>query len=191
MATVTDRPLRTIPKVPDFHQPRWFARLPVWVATGGFLLILIAASTFIRTRYINGQFWMDEAITTGIASHSLSAIPGILRHDGSPPLFYVLLHFWIQAFRRQRGGDAFAVAAVRIADDPGRDVGGLEPVRPAGRDVRGDAVRVQHVPDRVRRRDADVRADGPARADRHRRLHPRVHLPAPQIPDRVRARRGG
>ena len=41
---------------------------------------------------------MDEAITTGIASHSLSAIPGILRHDGSPPLFYVLLHFWIRAF---------------------------------------------------------------------------------------------
>src|SRR5581483_4040937 len=50
------------------------------------------------TRYINGQFWMDEAITTGIASHSLSAIPGILRHDGSPPLFYLILHVWIQIF---------------------------------------------------------------------------------------------
>ncbi len=41
---------------------------------------------------------MDEAITTGIASHSLSAIPGILRHDGSPPLFYVLLHVWMSVF---------------------------------------------------------------------------------------------
>ena len=56
---------------------------------------------------------MDEAITTGIASHSLSAIPGLLRHDGSPPLYYFLLHFWIQAFRRQRGGHPLAVAAVR------------------------------------------------------------------------------
>jgi uncharacterized membrane protein len=41
---------------------------------------------------------MDEAITTGIASHPLAQIPGILRHDGSPPLFYLLLHFWIQLF---------------------------------------------------------------------------------------------
>jgi hypothetical protein len=65
---------------------------------GAFLLVLIAISAFIRTRYISGQFWMDEAITTGIAQHPLSAIPGILRHDGSPPLFYILLHFWIQIF---------------------------------------------------------------------------------------------
>ncbi len=97
MATVVAPP-RGIPKVPDLREPRWFARLPIWVTTGGFLIVLIAISTFLRTRYISGQFWMDEAITTGIASHSLSAIPGILRHDGSPPLFYVLLHFWIRAF---------------------------------------------------------------------------------------------
>ena len=34
----------------------------------------------------------------GIASHRLTQIPGLLRLDGSPPLFYVLLHFWMQAF---------------------------------------------------------------------------------------------
>jgi 4-amino-4-deoxy-L-arabinose transferase-like glycosyltransferase len=68
------------------------------VLTWGFLLALTAGSAYVRTRYISGQFWMDEAITTGIASHSLSAIPGLLRHDGSPPLFYVLLHFWIRIF---------------------------------------------------------------------------------------------
>src|ERR1700729_4463586 len=64
----------------------------------GLLVVLVGLSAFIRTRYLSGQFWMDEAITTGIASHSLSAIPGILRHDGSPPLFYLLLHFWIRMF---------------------------------------------------------------------------------------------
>ncbi len=41
---------------------------------------------------------MDEAITTGISSHSLGAIPGILRHDGNPPLFYLLLHGWMSLF---------------------------------------------------------------------------------------------
>jgi MFS family permease len=65
---------------------------------GGFLLVLMLASAFMRTRYLSGQFWMDEAITTGISSHSLSAIPGILRHDGNPPLYYMLLHVWIQIF---------------------------------------------------------------------------------------------
>jgi 4-amino-4-deoxy-L-arabinose transferase-like glycosyltransferase len=64
-------------------------------------MVLTAISAYIRTRYVSapvGQFWEDEAITTGIASHSLSAIPGILRHDGSPPLFYMLLHVWISVF---------------------------------------------------------------------------------------------
>src|SRR5437764_13835387 len=70
----------------------------------------MAASAYIRTRYISGQFWMDEAITTGIASHSLSAIPGVLRHDGSPPLFYLLLHFWITAF----GGSESATHALSL-----------------------------------------------------------------------------
>jgi mannosyltransferase len=75
-----------------------FELLPNWAIAGGALIVLLAASAFIRSRYIGGEFWMDEAITTGIASHSLSAIPGILRHDGSPPLFYLLLHVWMSIF---------------------------------------------------------------------------------------------
>src|SRR5947209_6127150 len=97
MATVAAPP-RAVPKVADIREPRWLERIPPWVSAGALLVVLIAISAFIRTRYLGGQFWMDEAITTGIASHSLSAIPGLLRHDGSPPLFYLLLHFWIRAF---------------------------------------------------------------------------------------------
>ncbi len=83
---------------PELSLTERFERLPNWAIAGGVLAVLLAASVFIRTRYIGGQFWMDEAITTGIASHSLSAIPGILRHDGSPPLFYLLLHLWMSVF---------------------------------------------------------------------------------------------
>src|SRR2546421_11289250 len=97
MATTVSRPRPSVPKV-DVRTPRWFARIPVWASMGGFLLVLMLASAFMRTRYLSGQFWMDEAITTGISSHSLSAIPGILRHDGNPPLYYLLLHFWMRAF---------------------------------------------------------------------------------------------
>jgi mannosyltransferase len=98
MATTTAPRVPGVPGFREFRMPDRLARIPTWAATAGLLVVLVGVSAFIRTRYLSGQFWMDEAITTGIASHSLSAIPGILRHDGSPPLFYLLLHFWIRLF---------------------------------------------------------------------------------------------
>lgn len=101
MATTVPPPLLSAPTVRDVRSPSWWRRAPQSALVGGALLALLALSAFVRTRYIaggKGQFWMDEAITTGISSHPLSAIPTILRHDGSPPLFYVLLHFWIGWF---------------------------------------------------------------------------------------------
>ncbi len=98
MATVTAPPPRGIPHVVDVHEPKWLERIPTWATTTIVLVVLTAISAYVRTRYISGQFWEDEAITTGIASHSLSAIPGVLRHDGSPPLFYLMLHVWMSVF---------------------------------------------------------------------------------------------
>lgn len=43
-------------------------------------------------------YWIDEGISIGIASHPLKQLPELLRHDGSPPLFYVVLHFWTGIF---------------------------------------------------------------------------------------------
>ncbi len=97
MTTVTTSPRRPRP-LAGLRRPDWFERVPSWAAAGGALLVLMAISAYLRTRFIGGQFWMDEAITTGISSHSVSAIPGILRHDGNPPLFYLLLHGWMTLF---------------------------------------------------------------------------------------------
>jgi hypothetical protein len=77
---------------------RRLAALPNWAIVSGTLVVLLAASAYVRTRALGGQFWIDEAITTGISLHPLSVIPGILRHDGNPPLYYLLLHFWMRAF---------------------------------------------------------------------------------------------
>ncbi len=74
------------------------ARVPTWAWAGGGLIALMALSTFIRTRFIGDQFWMDEAITTGISLHPLAQIPGVLRYDGNPPLYYMLLHIWMSVF---------------------------------------------------------------------------------------------
>lgn len=78
--------------------PRALARVPAWLWVSGGLLGLMALSAFLRSRYLSGQYWMDEAITTGIALHPLHEIPGVLRYDGNPPLYYMLLHVWMQAF---------------------------------------------------------------------------------------------
>jgi mannosyltransferase len=79
----------------QFWLPAWVRRRPGWMRVTAILLILIAASLYVRIHNIGGQYWMDEGITVGISSHSLSSIPGVLRFDGSPPLYYLLLHIWM------------------------------------------------------------------------------------------------
>ena len=73
------------------------AALPRW-ATAGVLALLCAVSVFLRTRVLGGGFWIDEGISVGIAHHHLTAIPHLLRQDGAPPLYYLLLHVWIGWF---------------------------------------------------------------------------------------------
>jgi mannosyltransferase len=105
MATTLPPPRRrALPPALDVRPPRSLERLPTWLTMGALLVVLTAFSAYLRTRFISGQFWMDEAITTGIASHPLAQIPGLLREDGSPPLYYLLLHFWIQAFGASEAG---------------------------------------------------------------------------------------
>jgi mannosyltransferase len=64
------------------------------------LIALIVFSAYVRTRAIGGSFWMDEGLSVGISSHALTDIPGVLRQDGSPPLYYMLLHLWMDVFGR-------------------------------------------------------------------------------------------
>ncbi len=42
--------------------------------------------------------WLDEAQTVAIAGLPLGDLAEGLRHDGAPPLFYVLLHGWMRIF---------------------------------------------------------------------------------------------
>jgi mannosyltransferase len=60
------------------------------------LLALLGLSAYLRTRSLGDSLWIDEGISVGIASHPATDIPGLLRQDGSPPAYYLLLHGWIQ-----------------------------------------------------------------------------------------------
>jgi mannosyltransferase len=57
--------------------------------------VLLAVSVLLRTRELGAGFWIDEGLSVGIADRPLGDIPGVLRQDGSPPLYYLLLNVWL------------------------------------------------------------------------------------------------
>ena len=59
---------------------------------------LLAVSFALRVGDLGTSLWIDEGISIGVASHRLAEIPGLLRQDGSPPLYYLLLHGWMALF---------------------------------------------------------------------------------------------
>lgn len=82
----------------DLPIPERLARYPFWLLGGAVVLVVMVISGVLRTRYLHGQFWMDEGLSVGISTHALFDIPHVLRHDGSPPLYYMLLHCWMSVF---------------------------------------------------------------------------------------------
>jgi hypothetical protein len=75
------------------------------VGVAGALLLATAVSVLLRTGDLHAGFWIDEGIAVGIAQHGIAEIPGLLREDGSPPLYYLLLHGWLAL---TGGGEAAA-----------------------------------------------------------------------------------
>jgi uncharacterized membrane protein len=70
------------------------------------MLVLLAA---VALRFVTtSPMWLDEAQTVNIAGRSLPHLFSALRHDGSPPLYYVLLHVWMAFF----GNSSFAARSL-------------------------------------------------------------------------------
>src|SRR5829696_2285742 len=81
---------------------------------------LMAASLFLRTGALDSGYWIDEGIAVGIASHDFADIPRVLGQDGNPPLYYLLLHGWMQLFGTSEAATralslVFALAAVPVS----------------------------------------------------------------------------
>jgi mannosyltransferase len=74
------------------------------------LILLTLISLALRTGRFHLYYWVDEGISVGIASHPLSQLPTLLRADGSPPLYYLLLHVWMQIF----GGSEVATHSLSL-----------------------------------------------------------------------------
>src|SRR4051812_42033259 len=84
------------------------------------LALLMGASLLLRVWRLDIGYWIDEGISVGIASHGAAQIPGVLGQDGSPPLYYLLLHEWMQLVGSGEAATRslsllFALAAVPVA----------------------------------------------------------------------------
>ncbi len=93
------------------------------------LAVIMGLSALLRTRALLAGFWIDEGLSVGIASHSFLDIPSVLRLDGSPPLYYMLLHVWMSIFGNGEGEThglsvAFALLTIPAALWAGRSLAG-------------------------------------------------------------------
>ena len=94
------------------------------------LAVAAVVAVGIALRFLtSSHLWLDEALTVNISRLPLSKIPHALRHDGSPPLYYFLLHGWMTVFG---SGDVavralsatFAVATLPLIWLAGLRIGG-------------------------------------------------------------------
>ena len=99
-------------------------RIAVGVAVG----LAIAAGLVLRF-WTRSGLWLDEALTVNIARLPLHDIPDALKHDGAPPLYYYLLHFWMVVFGQSNSAvralsGLFAVLTLPVGWFCGRRLGG-------------------------------------------------------------------
>ncbi len=72
----------------DGRRGRWF------LATA---IVVVVAGIGLRF-WTRSDLWLDEALTANIARAPLGDLVSLLKHDGAPPLYYVLLHGWMRVF---------------------------------------------------------------------------------------------
>jgi hypothetical protein len=107
--------------------------------------ILVAAGVVVRF-VTRSDLWLDEALSVNIARLPFSDLREALRHDGAPPLYYVLLHLWTDVFGtgdvavRALSG-VVSIATLPLAWFAGRRLGRSGPPGP----VRDDSSRTRLV----------------------------------------------
>ena len=90
MATVDERPREDVNPV-----VRPSARALDWTVPA---VVTVLAGAVVLRLWTRSDLWLDERLTYNIANLPLGDIPDALKRDGSPPLYYLLLHGWMRVF---------------------------------------------------------------------------------------------
>ncbi len=61
------------------------------------VIVAVAVGAALRVRTVP-DLWVDEALSVNISKLRLEDLFEALRHDGHPPLYYLLLHGWMDVF---------------------------------------------------------------------------------------------
>lgn len=96
----------TAPRAGPLHLERFVGRSTKQaIAEYGVVLLAILTGTLLRLYWRTPEtLWLDESNTVLIASNDLRGIVTALHDDSSPPLFYFLLHFWMNLFGDREAG---------------------------------------------------------------------------------------
>jgi mannosyltransferase len=90
-----------------------------FVLPAAVLVVLLAVSFVLRTDSLGESLWMDEGLSIGIASQPLFDIPSVLRVDGSPPLYYMLLSVWMDVVGNGPGETQALSVLIALVSVPG------------------------------------------------------------------------
>lgn len=97
--------------------------------------VIVAVAIGLVLRFVTvSDLWLDEALTVNIARRPLGDLTELLRHDGGPPLYYVVLHYWLKVFGdsdvavRSLSG-VIGVGAVAMCWPAAAGLGGSDPAR--------------------------------------------------------------
>jgi mannosyltransferase len=110
-------------------------RLPEVPAQFTTLVVGALVALGVAARFVSpSKLWLDEALSVNIATLPVGDLLEALKHDGHPPLYYLLLHYWMAAFGE---GDMvvralsgiFGVAALPLAWIAGRRLAGAAGAR--------------------------------------------------------------
>jgi 4-amino-4-deoxy-L-arabinose transferase-like glycosyltransferase len=123
-------PVQPAPAKPDGSGPfdgrrgRWFLAA---------MVLAVAIGVGLRF-WTTSDLWLDEALTANIAGRGLGDLVSLLEHDGAPPLYYLLLHGWMQVFGTSDLGirslsGVLGVAGLALCWPAGARLGGDSPGR--------------------------------------------------------------
>lgn len=103
------------------------SRVPSWIVP---LSVAAVVAVGVGLRFVQrSPLWLDEALSVNIAELPVGDLLEALKHDGHPPLYYLLLHYWMElvgdgdvAVRALSG--LFAVASLPLVYLAGRRLAG-------------------------------------------------------------------
>jgi len=89
-----------------------------WRQAAVAVVVVVLVAGLVLRFWTRSAMWLDEALTVDIAKLPLHDLPSYLKRDGAPPLYYVLLHVWMEVFGTSDLGARSLSGVISVATLP-------------------------------------------------------------------------